>query len=87
MTATTLYKALRLYIEHQKKPEMQYKAKRAANKTQPAKKHGKVKVKELVGENAGAYDKSGNSRLGFERFTKSDRYYLILVRRNWMKGE
>ncbi len=54
LTATTLYRAMRLYIEHQKKLEMQYKAKRAANKNQPEKKHGKVKVKDLVGENAGA---------------------------------
>lgn len=36
LTASTLYRALRLYIEHQKKLEMQYKAKKAANKTQPA---------------------------------------------------
>ena len=36
---------------------------------------------------ADAYDKFGNSRLRFERFAKSDRYYLILARSNWMKCE
>ena len=52
LTADVLIRALKMYVEHHKKLEAQKKAAKAAGKTD--KKHGKVTVKELMGENAGA---------------------------------
>lgn len=56
-TASSLYKAVKKYVEHQKQLESRIRAKRAEKKKEmgiSSAKHGRMKVKQLMGQNAGA---------------------------------